>query len=98
MLLAPVEFVYIVYFAQVPFLCCLDNVAYVAQLSFPYYFHDIVLSFPYYLDNIAYAQTYLDEKDRKVVKFRIIGCEITAIPIEECAYLLNDNGKTIDTI
>ena len=51
-----------------------------------------------YLDNIAYAQTYLDEKDRKVVKFRIIGCEISAIPIEECAYLLNDNGKTIDTI
>ena len=51
-----------------------------------------------YLDNIAYAQIYRDEKGRKVVNFRIIGLETTSIPIDECAYLLNDNGKTIDTI
>ena len=51
-----------------------------------------------YLDNIAYAQTYLDDKDRRFVNISIIGYETTAIQIEECAYLLNDNGKTIDTI
>ena len=51
-----------------------------------------------YLDNIEYAQTYLDDNDRRIVKFRIGKGDLTCIPIEECAYLLNDNGKTIDTL
>ena len=51
-----------------------------------------------YLDNINYAQTYLDENDRKIVKFRIDKAPLTCIHIEECAYLLNDNGKTIETL
>ena len=51
-----------------------------------------------YLDNINYAQTYLDENDRKIVKFGIDKTPLTCIPIEECAYLLNDNGKTIETL
>ena len=51
-----------------------------------------------YLDNIVYARTYLDENDRKIVAFRTGGCPITCIPIEECGYLMNDNGKTIETL
>lgn len=51
-----------------------------------------------YLDNIAYAQTYRDENGTSSIKFRVVGGEITAIPIEECAYLLNDNGKTIERL
>ena len=51
-----------------------------------------------YLDNINYAQTYLDENDRKIVTFRIGGNPLTSIPIEECGYLMNDNGKTIETL
>ena len=51
-----------------------------------------------YLDNSEYAQIYHDESNRKIVKFRIGKAPLTCIPIEECAYLLNENGKTIDTI
>ena len=51
-----------------------------------------------YLDNINYAQTYLDENDIKIVKIRIDKAPLTCIPIDECAYLLNDNGKTIETL
>lgn len=51
-----------------------------------------------YLDNIEYAQTYLDENDRRIIKFRIGKGDLTCIPIEEHGYLLNDNGKTIERI
>lgn len=51
-----------------------------------------------YLDNIVYAKTYRDENDRTVINFRVNGGEITSIPLDDVAYLLNDNGKTIDTL
>lgn len=51
-----------------------------------------------YLDNIVYAKTFLDENDRTIVEFRADDAPLTCIPIEECAYLLNDNGKTIERI
>ena len=51
-----------------------------------------------YIDNIVYAQTYTDEAGRNVVAFRTGYTPLTSIPIEECGYLMNDNGKTIETL